>query len=34
VYVINKDTCTECEGDYDKPKCVQLCPVDDCIISV
>jgi len=34
VYIINPDTCTECEGDYDKPKCVQLCPIDNCIIPL
>jgi len=34
VYVINADTCTECEGDFKKPQCVKLCPVDDCIIPL
>lgn len=34
VYVINADTCTECDGDYDSPKCVQLCPIDNCIIPL
>ena len=34
VYVIKADTCTECEGDYDKPKCVDVCPIDDCIIHL
>ena len=34
VYVINKETCTECQGEYDKPKCVVLCPIDDCILPV
>jgi ferredoxin len=34
VYVIDVDSCTECDGDYDKPQCVKLCPIDNCIISV
>ena len=28
VYKINAKTCTECEPDYDEPKCIELCPVD------
>lgn len=31
VYVIKASTCTECDGD--DPKCVSLCPVDDCIVA-
>lgn len=34
VYVIDVDSCTECDGDYDKPQCVKLCPIDNCIVSV
>lgn len=34
VFHITKETCTECEGDFDVPQCVKVCPVDDCIISV
>lgn len=33
-FVIDKDTCTECEGVYKKPKCVQLCPIDNCILPL
>ncbi len=32
VYVINPDLCTECVGAHDAPKCVEICPVDGCII--
>ena len=32
IYVINSDLCTECVGAFDEPQCVELCPVDDCII--
>jgi ferredoxin len=28
IYVINPDLCTECEGDFNKPQCVRVCPVD------
>ncbi len=29
--VINPSLCTECEGFYDEPTCISVCPVD-CII--
>ncbi len=32
VYVINQDTCVECEGHHDSPQCVSVCPVE-CIIK-
>ena len=28
IYVIDADTCVECEGYYDSPQCVAVCPVD------
>ena len=31
-FEINAKTCTECEGDFDEPKCVELCPIDNCIV--
>lgn len=31
LFVIDKNTCTECEGDFDSPKCVEVCPIDGCI---
>lgn len=31
VYVIDPDLCTECEGFYDEPQCVPVCPVDSII---
>jgi ferredoxin len=31
-YVIDQKTCVECEGHYDSPKCVEVCPVD-CIVK-
>lgn len=27
-YVVNADKCTECEGFYDEPACIPVCPVD------
>ena len=27
-YVVNADKCTECEGYYDEPACIPVCPVD------
>lgn len=32
IYVIDPDRCTECVGAHDAPKCVEVCPVDGCII--
>lgn len=28
VFVINPKKCAECEGAFDKPQCVEICPVD------
>ena len=28
IYVIDPALCTECVGHFDKPQCVQVCPVD------
>jgi ferredoxin len=30
-YLIDPTLCTECVGHYDKPRCVEVCPVE-CII--
>lgn len=32
IYVIDPQTCVECEGHHDSPKCVEVCPVD-CIVK-
>ena len=32
VYAIDASKCTECEGEHDAPKCVELCFEDGCII--
>lgn len=28
IYVIDWRKCTECAGHFDKPQCVEVCPVD------
>jgi ferredoxin len=28
IYVINPDKCTECVGNFESPKCAEVCPVD------
>jgi ferredoxin len=28
IYVIDPRLCTECVGHYDKPQCVEVCPVN------
>ena len=32
IYVIDAARCTECVGAHDAPKCVEVCPVDGCIL--
>ncbi|SIO01135.1 4Fe-4S binding domain-containing protein [Rhodovulum sp. ES.010] len=31
-YVINPETCSECEGKYETPQCAEICPVPDTCI--
>jgi len=33
IYVINPDRCTECVGAHQSSKCVEVCPVDCCIVD-
>ncbi len=32
IYVIDAATCVECEGHFDSPQCVTVCPVE-CIVK-
>jgi ferredoxin len=32
IYVIDPDRCTECVGAHDAPKCIEVCPVEGCIV--
>lgn len=32
-YVIDPALCTECEGQFDTPQCVSVCPVDGCCVK-
>ena len=34
IYVIDANICVECEGYYDTPQCVEVCPIDECIVPV
>jgi ferredoxin len=31
IYVIDPAKCTECVGNYESPKCAEVCPVDCCV---
>lgn len=31
ICVIDPDRCTECVGNFESPKCAEICPVDSCI---
>jgi len=33
IYVIDAVRCTECVGAYEAPRCVEVCPVDGCIVA-
>ena len=33
LYEINADRCTECVGSYESSRCVDLCPVDACVLD-
>ncbi len=30
-YIIDENACADCEGYYDSPRCVAVCPVDACV---
>ena len=32
-YVIDRDRCTKCVGNFESPKCAEVCPVDVCILD-
>ncbi len=32
IYIIDQEKCVECQGYFDSPQCVAVCPVD-CIIK-
>ncbi len=34
VFEINAETCKECEGDYETPKCAEICPIDSCVLQL
>jgi ferredoxin len=33
IYVIDASLCVECEGHFDSPQCVSVCPVE-CIVKI
>ncbi len=33
IYLVDFEKCTECVGAFEKPKCVELCPVEDAIVK-
>jgi ferredoxin len=32
IYVVDSARCSECVGAYDTPRCIEVCPVDGCIV--
>ncbi|WP_185873207.1 4Fe-4S binding protein [Blattabacterium cuenoti] len=33
IYFIVKEKCTECIGFYDTPQCIEICPVNCCVLD-
>jgi ferredoxin len=33
IYLVDAERCTECVGAFDKPQCVDVCPVEGCITT-
>jgi len=33
IYIVEVDKCTECVGAHDSSKCVEICPVDACVLD-
>lgn len=33
VYIIEPEKCTECVGHFEESQCVEVCPVDCCILD-
>ncbi len=31
IYVVDPDKCTECVGNFESPKCAEVCPTDACV---
>jgi ferredoxin len=32
-YVVDAAGCTECKGEHESPHCVEVCPIDGCIVA-
>ncbi len=32
-FLINARKCTECDGDFHKPQCAEICPIEGVILS-
>jgi ferredoxin len=33
IYAVHVEKCTECVGAHEAPRCVEVCPVDGCVIT-
>ncbi len=33
IYIIGPDKCTECVGSHESSRCVEVCPVDCCVLD-
>ncbi|MDP6043456.1 MAG: YfhL family 4Fe-4S dicluster ferredoxin [Dehalococcoidales bacterium] len=33
IYIIDSAKCTECVGSFESSRCVEVCPVDSCVLD-
>lgn len=33
IYIVDPDKCTECVGSHELSRCVEVCPVDCCVLD-
>jgi ferredoxin len=33
LFEIDPETCCDCKGYHDQPRCLEVCPVEDCIVK-
>jgi ferredoxin len=33
MYVVDPALCKKCEGEHDSPQCIEVCPIEGCIVD-
>jgi ferredoxin len=34
VYAVKAESCNECEGEFDSPRCAEICPIERCVVGL